>query len=223
MTWFRSVIALAAISMLAGCSTFPQASGPTETATPSATPSPAPTKPALSQLVVGPAGLGPLRLGSPVPAESTATAVVDYRADACGAESENPGLGLWLPSYPGEEAAHGGQGPFSVQTEDDAREGAISKIWVWSSKIATSTGVHPGSLLAEVEAAYPSPSSVIRGTFTSLYVIDGTSGRMVIEVADDAAYWGADEDGRVVWIGVQPITEQAGSIAGTDAASGCGA
>jgi hypothetical protein len=191
---------------------------------PSTTPSDpaASTKPTLAELVVGPEGIGPVKIGSPIAAEPKSTAVVYYKPDFCllNGKVGEPNVGQWLANYPKQKLRYGGPGPFDVYTNRGDKTGSVLSIRLWSSTIATATGVRVGDTEAQVKAAYPHPTFVLPGNNTRMYVIDKAPGRMIIEVATTKSYWEPREIGTVLWILVQPVTLKARSIAGTD--SGCG-
>ncbi|MCU1551584.1 MAG: hypothetical protein JWR36_2144 [Glaciihabitans sp.] len=223
--------------ILAGCTPTSDATLPTNppntsiTPTPTATPVPTatvttpPSKPELTDLVVGPEGIGPLRFGVPVPSASPDTAIVKYKADYCllnGAIGK-PYVGQWIANYPAEKLTYGGPGQFVVLTVGGAKSGSVRSLWVWSPKIATATGVRVGSTEAALKAAYPKFSYVINALSTRIYVIDKPPGRMVFEVATQKNYWSASEIGKVLWIGVQRSNLKVSSIAGTDGVGSCGA
>jgi hypothetical protein len=191
-----SVVAVA----LAGCSQAPTVSAP----------------PPVSKLVVSPDGIAGLAVGHPVASSN----LVSYGEHAC------PKSGGWLPRYSQDATNSSGQqlDPFDVDTKGARRGAPITDEFVWSKSIATAKGIHVGSSLAQVMAAYP------RGTATSaystvVYAVPGAAGKLLIEVArrnDDAAgEWPAATLGTVVWMHVVPLHEKVESIAGGNDAGPC--
>jgi hypothetical protein len=187
--------------------------------TESATPTPTPTKPPLDTLVVSPQGIDTVLLGSPVATEPASTAIVAYDDDHCpvwGAVGQ-PGVGLWLPNYP--EASDS----FTVRTEGGVKNGIVTSLRVWSPEITTEAGIHIDSTLAEVKAAYPQPSNLIHAALTDIFVIDGGTGRMDIEVGRAAGgELTKDDIGKVLYLSVQPRSLKVASIANVDGTAGCG-
>ena len=170
---------------------------PSETPSSSRTPTsastlPAPTgKPDISELVIGPDGLGPLLLGSPPPNFGPDVDVLVYVNDYCQ-EAFDDGYvgdpGLWVANYPealdGEETR-----PFGVWVTD----GAIKEIAVYLPGVHTERGIGVGSTREEVLAAYPDGFSrtVPGGDSPSFYVIDSATGQLQIEVVEDEPYFGS--------------------------------
>ena len=226
-------LALVVLLALTGCagsptatptvSPAPPSSQPTLEPSPSATPTP--TQTALDDLIVTPQGIETVTIGSPVPSEPAATAVVSYDDDRCtvfGAVGE-PFVGLWTPNYPATDEYTDGPGAFTVRTQGAVEDGAVTRIWVWSPKITTETGIHMGSTREEVEAAYPDPSYLVHEYATDIYVIDEGAGRMVIEVVREAAGGVTEADiDKVYMLGVQPKSEKVVSFANVNGTAGCG-
>lgn len=141
----------------------------------SAEPSPS-GPPLLSDLVLSPDGLGPLLIGSPVPEVADATtALVVWNQDRCAGDGE------WAANYPSGPVMGGTDAPFSFASS--SRTAEIDLLFVWSHAITTSTGVGVGSTASEVRAAYPGSSSPIPASTSDLYVVEGTTGTLVLEVA----------------------------------------
>jgi hypothetical protein len=204
---------------------------PTPSVTPSATaspvrPTPTPTEPGLDELVVSPEGINNVLVGAPVPREPASIAIVTYHDDYCPVWGSvgQPGVGLWLPNYPSTGVATDGLESFTVHTSGRLKDGIVSNLWVWSPRIKTDMGIHIGSTLAEVEAAYPQPSYLIHAALTDIYVIDKGTGRMVIEVGREAGGIDITKDdiGKVLYLGVQPKSVKVSSIANLDGTAGCG-
>ena len=221
------VIALAGVP--AGCAAFPTAlSSPAASRTPtplhSPTPDPAPTKPALAELVVGIDGLGPIHFGAQVPAAAAETAVTVYQDDYCLANGAvgQPGVGMWVPNYPPSGSAQGGLAPFTVLTAGGVESGGVSGIWVWSPEISTATGVHVGSTVAELTAAYPDFDHISPTVVTTAYTIDRAPARLMFEVATNTEFWGAEKIGSVQAIEVLAGTAGLVSAFEGDGPGGCG-
>jgi hypothetical protein len=201
--------AVATALFVAGCTAGPTTSAATP-ATAAATP------PAVASLTVSPSGIGDLAIGEPV----TAFDLVTYGQHTC------PTKGGWLPRYPEAADTSSGQPlhPFDIDTQGGRATTAITHEYVWSNHIATARGIRVGSTLAAVEAAYPTATKGKSYT-TSLFTVDGTHGRLIIEVAgdnDDAAgEWPAAELDTVVWMQVVPSGAAVESIAGNNDAGPC--
>lgn len=162
-------------------------SSPTDSgsATPSesATPTPEPeTRPALSELALGPDGFEQLPLAE-VPTTDAAIAMVTFDAAACG------GLGVWNAdaSFASTDPNVYGVGTaFSVTS--DGPGGPMSRIDLNANDIPTDAGIRFGDSRAAVVAAYPG-AAVVSSVLTDIYVVPGSVGTLQIEVAADAAYW----------------------------------
>ena len=171
---------------------------------------------------MSPDGIGPLLIGEPVPDEPKAQAVAVWDAKKCYRSSAtakvgDPAVGGWTANYPLVSVGAFSSPGFSVYTVGDVEDGDIHSLWVESPKLTTAEGISIGSTLAEVRAAYPSPDHVITSNrYADLYVLDGTVGRMTIEVAkkNTAGLWTADQVGTVRVIHLQPKTEAAFGASG---------
>lgn len=172
--------------------------------------------PALAHLTLTPNGLGDLRVGSPVGEYD----LVSYGKRAC------PSSGGWLPRYPKANDTSGGQqlNPFDVNTRSGKQTSAITAVFVWSRSIRTTKGIRVGSRLADVTAAYPR-AAVTKTTASDLYVVNGSGGQLVIEVAGHNEYaegeWPASVLGTVVWMDVLPRGAEPKSLAGSNDAGPC--
>lgn len=210
--------------LLTGC--FPNDPAPTPTpteavATPTAIPTPEPTKPEMSQLVLSADGLGPLLLGQAPPVTSPDLDILVFDDDFCvgeeGPDGEVP-PGLWVTNYPEvSDGFYGNPGrAFSVQVLD----GLVERIDVKSAQIVTPEGIRIGSSAAEVVAAYPDAlSPTWDGGVTDLYVVEGSAGRLLIEVSTDdriADYWNSDQVDRVLQISAWSRDIDPRGVAGSD-------
>jgi len=217
------VLAIAAMFSLAACaSPAPDpTSSPTSAPAPNAEPTPEPTKPALADLVLTTSGLGPLRLGEPVPNQTEDVAVVGYDPVGCigePAEREEgePGAGFWRPSY-SEEL------PFDVVTEGRVKDARIVYIQVGSAPVATDAGIHVGSSLDELLAAYPAISAPT-DDFVMLYTLEDSAGKLVFEVApstDDTGYWQPEQLDTVVFMIAYAPDQAVSAVYGTDSSGAC--
>lgn len=201
----------------------PRADKPSASST--ATPAPAPTKPEISQLVLTPDGLGYVKIGQPIPPESGATAIVAYNPTACADSNPDvirapgsPGAGGWFSTYIGERFQN-----FEVVTDNLSETGAVNAIDVYSPAISTEKGIHAESMLAEVKRAYPAIDMVVHTWSSDIYVEDGASGRLLIEVAsnDRNEAWTDAERDRVLWIRVIKLSTEPYSVVGTDTSGAC--
>lgn len=239
----RFVIAASVLSLtvLAGCT-------PTPAASPSASPSivpeasasaepEAPSRPALSELVLSSEGLGPLLLGV-TPETDPALRIVQFDPIACtdavtgygmGIVAGDPLAGAWLvdPVYELPPAPDSSGQPFGVNVDDSAGN-ALVRIDLYTNDIPTDGGVRIGDDRADVLAGHPSAALVSSG-LTDIYVETGTNGILQIEVASRAtpeqdAYWASVSipDGEVLYIHAVETSIGVFSVAGSgNIAGGC--
>lgn len=161
---------------------------------------PAGTQPPLEDLVIGLDGLGPLAIGSTVPATPAPTDLIRWDADFC-AGTEVPGR--WLTSYDDVVDPDGKHWqPFSVSVFEDH----VMRIDVQVAGPHTAEGIEVGSTLAQLQAAYPGLDKVRSAVDTGVPIDawglrDGETA-LVFEVSANAdtpePYWQSDELDRVV-------------------------
>jgi hypothetical protein len=223
------VLALTAALALAGCAS---GSGVDNGArTPSATPVPSATaalptgKPTLSQLVVSPNGLGYLVPGAAVPAKPVTTAIMTYNPTKCVAPAEgvtagSPGAGAWLPAYPNGLTWSGSGVPFDVGPVAASTD-AIAQIEIWSPDLKTARGIGAGSTVAQLKHAYGASLTLDSAPNSDVYVLTGTSSKLLFEVAKTAAGLPVEETGTVVWMRIVPLADTTLHIADTDATGPC--
>jgi hypothetical protein len=214
---------------LAGCSPVSQhsAAGSTSgsTESPRATASQAPTKPALTQLVVTPDGLGDLVPGAPVPLDSPSTAIMKFDATKCvsadeGIAAGSPGAGAWLPAYSNSLTYAGSGMPFDVGPVS-AQSDPIRQIAIWSPELKTAKHVGVGSSATQVKAAYGSALTVDSADNSDVYVLKGSHSELLFEVAKAGAGLPIEETGTVVWMHIVPIGSTPLHYANSDAAGVC--
>ena len=248
---FSIVLALAVSMSLASCTPEPDAlpepstsATPTQTAPPatgSSTPTPgeaAPAiRPALTDLVVTPDGIGSLVVGQPVPDEAADIALMSWNPTYCadgtpeGMETPaagTPFAGAWVANYPDVPNIFGTlTGPFNLTTDEGGEDGPISWINVWGGDVATEAGISAGSSRSELEAAYPTFDAVAPGDLADVYVLRGTgASELWIEVANTETsagsdYWEGDIPEHVLWLRVVPTGLEPRSFAGGDGGGPC--
>ena len=241
-----AVLAAAAVVaglLLAGCSgtpaEVPEASltadpGASVDPSPSAEPSPEPTEtvgpvdphPALADLVISTAGLGPLTVGSTPPATNPGVAMIAWDAAFCSGEMwEGDGdPGRWVPSgydndtnYMGEPAW-----PFYVDASDasDASDAGVHRIDVMGTSPHTVEGIRIGSTLAELQATYPALGGPFAGPVSKVWWLQDAAGSVAFETqGEDMLGAGAPEQViliRVLAPGVSPEfgAANSGNVAG---------
>ncbi|WP_213816559.1 hypothetical protein [Glaciihabitans sp. dw_435] len=205
----------------------PLPSVPTVTTTPT-TPAAEATRPAPDFLVVSTEGVGPLVIGSPVPAAPAASAVVAWDADYCvGADRPDvvaggPFAGAWVPRYAKTATATSGtRFPFEMVTKGSKKDAPVTMIYVWSPLMSTTQGIHPGSTVTELTSAYGADATVKHFPMSDVYTVTGPTGRISFEVATKADTAGATLVGTVVWMTAYDVATEPFAMAGTDAGSLC--
>jgi hypothetical protein len=195
----RSVLALGTVLALSGCGgqggAAPPAStpaatdvvttAPSVTATPTPSPSTAPgvtldAHPALGDLVISTSGLGPLLVGSP-PAGNPGAGMIAWVPGACPGSDPS---GRWSASgypddlnYLAEPAA-----PFRLAADDSS----VSRVDVMGSSPATATGVHIGSPLTDLQAAYPDLLGPYEGATSRVWWVQDAAGTLAFETQGDS-------------------------------------
>ena len=224
----RGVLASASLLfvafILSSCSTNPQVSAPAPSAT-----NPAPTasgiatesqrKPNFSSLVVEPTGLGSLHIGKPVSDSDMVMlnptyCTVEGDPAAYGYEPGDPAAGRWLSNYPQFDETHR---PFAI----DVKNSLVTDIQIFSSQIATEHGIHVGSSLDELRAAYPALKDGERGGISSTHYIVESGKILIFEVLLASGYYPDNATNSVLTMRVSsPNMATLTPMAGSDASVG---
>ncbi|HEX5331140.1 MAG TPA: hypothetical protein VFW79_00710, partial [Cellulomonas sp.] len=157
---------------------------PAATAPSSAMPTTPATRPAAADLRLGTSGLGPLTVGLP-PATNPGAVMIEFRPRYCedvGVESVGTNPGRWVPTYePIVEADGEPRALFAVEA-DDTRVSRIDVIW---SDLPTTAGIHIGSTLEQLRAAYPGLVEGTAGPTSQVWWVTDPAGSLVFETQDD--------------------------------------
>lgn len=183
-----------------GSSATPDATGPSESATP--TPEPE-TRPARADLVLTVDGLGTLDFGVAPPTDPALAMLVlepEWCTDASTGWDVGIGPGdaeaaLWVPIA---DYRDGRGADFGVEVAG----GLVTRIDLFGPAIPTQAGIRVGDSRAALEAAYPSAVRV-EEYLTDIYVVSGPNGAIQLEVSrqpDDMVYWLPDEVEKVTYI-----------------------
>lgn len=189
-----TVLAVTATLAVTGCGTSDDAAAPTaptadETSSPSGsstdveTPEPVPSvdpHPPADALVLSTSGLGPLTIGLP-PEGNPGAQMIVYHPDECAGQT-NPGR--WVADYPPVTDADGNTKP-QFWVDVDETDG-VYWIDVQDPAIPTTTGIHVGSTLAELQAAYPDLVEGTPGPASQPWWVSDDAGTLVFEVQDDS-------------------------------------
>ena len=184
------------------------------------------TRPTLEDLVLSTAGLGPIRLVSPVPTTPAPLAIVTWDPVKCvsadlGIAAGSPHAGAWATTFPDGTGPDGLVAPFILTTVGSTQTGNVNLVWVWTDGVHTAPGIRVGSTLTQLHAAYPAFSRTITGFVSDVYVVDATTGSLSFEVSkqdssDGTDYWPADQVDKVLWMGATPPGTPLEPIAATD-------
>jgi hypothetical protein len=192
--------------------------GTDETPTPEETAAEGPDEeagpPAIDELVLTPEGLGSLVVGEDAaPGEPDDMVVYDpeFCTDArtgldAGTLSGDEFAGMWVPIelYGAWQAGYVSSS-FAVAVEGTT----LWQIRVDDELIPTDAGVRIGDIDEDVTAAYPD-ADVIDNDISELFVVQGTNGKLVVEVARDSGdyqWTGAQADRVISLMTVSNATE----------------
>ncbi|PKQ27012.1 MAG: hypothetical protein CVT64_00750 [Actinobacteria bacterium HGW-Actinobacteria-4] len=191
------VSVIAAMVLSAGsCDAEPDATpspSPSPAASPIVTPEPTPSPepvfdphPPLSDLYVTTDGILPLQIGVPL-ATNTGAAMLFLEVDSCYSAElgiTSGDLDRWIADYSlGMHPDGWEMRPFGVDVS-----GALPlwRIDVFSDTLTTPEGIGIGSLLTDVQAAYPDLVTGVSDALSQIYWIEGANGYVVFEVQDDS-------------------------------------
>jgi len=180
---------------------------------------PTPTKPALSELEIGPNGMGDLVIGQPVP---SGTALVRWNPAACaetGLAVGQPGAGQWQSTYPDDPDGPFQPDPFRIAVAGGVQGAPIIAIGANSPHITTAKGIHLGSGHEDVFAAYPDAASTDFSQSDVFSITGSGAHRLDIELLHPGMdpQWG----GEVVAITVSDGSAPPRAVYGGDTGLGC--
>jgi hypothetical protein len=153
-------------------------------------------------------------VGEPVPATSEAAAVVKFDPRSCNTTNNT---GAWVPASK--------KLTLVVVTANARKTGKITSLGVFHPGVMTAEGIGVTSSLAQLKLAYPDIVSAGPGPSTDMFVLNGTVGHLIFEVAWSGAkakgYWPKAEQGTVLWMRAETKTTEVYSIANSDAYGVC--
>lgn len=226
-----AVIALAA-TLLTACAAEPEPdptsvsdgqAEPSPSTEPDVAPSPEPTEPPdILDLVLTTEGLGTLRFGDAI--EGAPTDMIVWDPEFCtdartgqpfGIAPGDEFAGLWVPlEVYGEWKSGYSEAPFGAAVEGSTP----IRIDLIGGVLATDAGIRLGSTDDEVLAAYPG-AAVLEEGLSDIVVVEGTSGRLLIEIArerDIPGYWDASQRDHVLSVVAVATSIPPFARAGTD-------
>ena len=192
----RSVIAVATSLSVAGCGSSGDKPAPCGDTTASASATmagpdvqtPRPTSsiapyPPTASLVLSTPGLGPLTIGLP-PKSNPGAQMIVFDPKACAGAAEGSELGRWTANYPPYTDADGSSKPlFAVDVNDSH---GVYWIDVLNPAIKTSAGIHVGSTLDALKAAYPGLVKGTPGPTSQPWWVSDAAGTLSFEVQDSS-------------------------------------
>lgn len=121
-----------------------------------------------------------------------------------------------VDAYTVADGGYGGAGGPAFTVWSEAPDAPLQRIDVLTQAIATEEGIQISDPRSDVEAAYPEAERIDNAGLTTLFVLPGETGQLLIEVAgSDVAYWQDDADS-VVYLRVIGIDQEPVGIAATD-------